>query len=280
MVRIQITDEECTKFRTMLHRIAGIRLAPEKRELVSSRLTPRLLQLGMTSFDEYFRLVASGEHRTELQFVVDLLTTNETYFFRESKHIDFLSREVLPHVPPARMFRAWSAACSTGEEPYTLAMVLAAARGLTGWEIVASDISSRVLEQARNGHYPLARCQHIPPEYLKKYCLKGIDAQEGTLLVDAALRQRVRFLQVNLNATLPALGEFDIIFLRNVLIYFDHDTRRNVLERLLTALRPGGHFIIGHSETLNEVGGRLEQLAPSIYRRPARTAKAHRALAN
>lgn len=269
---LQITEVEFTRFRAMLYRIAGINLTPAKRELVCGRLADRIEKLGMTSFGEYYCLI--GERPAELQRAVDLLTTNETYFFREPKHFDFVRREVLPRTRPKDMFRVWSAACSSGEEPYSLAMMLAEMRGATGWQVVGSDISMRVLDRAHLGLYPLERCQNIPPAYLRKYCLKGIDAMAGMLFVEPAIRHGLRFVQINLNAALPALGQFDLIFLRNVLIYFDLDTRRKVVARLLAVLKPGGHFIIGHSETLNDIGAGLEQVAPSIYRQPTRIDKA------
>jgi chemotaxis protein methyltransferase CheR len=125
-----------------------------------------------------------------------------------------------------------------------------------------------VLQRARTGHYPLERTRHIPASYLKRFCLRGTGEQEGTLLVDRRLRQRVSFAQVNLNAELPRLGTFDVVFLRNVMIYFNGDTKRQVVARVLSVLKPGGHFCIGHSESLNEVSTAVQQLAPSIYRKP------------
>ena len=136
------------------------------------------------------------------------------------------------------------------------------------WEVLGSDISTRVLRRARGGHYPLERTDHIPPAYLKKYCLRGIDAQAGTLLIERQLRQRVRFAQLNLNEALPHLGAFDVIFLRNVMIYFSGDTKRQVVARVLGALKPGGYFCIGHSESLNDISSAVRQAAPSVYRKP------------
>jgi chemotaxis protein methyltransferase CheR len=133
---------------------------------------------------------------------------------------------------------------------------------------VGSDISTRVLQRARIGHYPLERTHHIPQPYLKRFCLKGIESQSGTLLVDRAIRQRVAFTQVNLNETLPNVGTFDMIFLRNVMIYFNGDTKRQVVARILANLKRGGYFCIGHSETLNEITDTLVPVAPSIYRKP------------
>jgi len=162
----------------------------------------------------------------------------------------------------------WSAASSSGEECYSIAMVLADCLGAKNWDVVGSDISKRVLQRARAGHYPLERTRHIPPAYLKRFCLRGTGEQDGTLLVERSLRNRVSFTQVNLNADLPNLGLFDVIFLRNVMIYFNGDTKRQVVARVLAMLKPGGHFCIGHSESLNDINNSVQQLAPSIYLKP------------
>jgi chemotaxis protein methyltransferase CheR len=147
-------------------------------------------------------------------------------------------------------------------------MVLADCIPGGNWEVVGSDISKRVLQRAQRGHYPIERTRHIPLDYLKRYCLRGTGEQEGTLLVDRALRNRVTFAQVNLNEELPGLGQFDVVFLRNVMIYFNGDTKRQVVARVLATLKPRGHFCIGHSESLNDISSAVQQLAPSIYRKP------------
>lgn len=268
MATATLSDQEFGQFQKLLYGIAGIHLSPAKKALVCGRLAKRLNQHRLASYGEYFRLLTSGQHQAELQVAVDLLTTNETYFFREPKHFDFLHHKILPGHNPGRSFRVWSAACSSGEEPYSIAMVLADHLGEAPWEVVATDISSRVLEKARAGHYPMERASGISREHLSRYCLKGVGSQEGALLVERRLRSRVNFMQVNLTRPLPALGEFDLIFLRNVMIYFDLETKRQVVQRLLPLLRPGGHFLIGHSESLNGVVDTLQAIAPAIYRKP------------
>ncbi len=135
-------------------------------------------------------------------------------------------------------------------------------------EIVASDLSTRVLERARSGLYAMERAERIPPDYLRAFCLKGVGRQEGTFMIDRRLRGRIDFRQINLNEQLPRLGEFDVIFLRNVMIYFDVDTKRKVVQRLMAALKPGGHLMIGHSESLNGVCDEPRVVVPSIYRKP------------
>ena len=263
-----ITDTEFGHFQRFIFEAAGITLSSAKKALVSGRLSKRLQAHKLGSFSDYFKLLTSGEDAGEVQTAIDLLTTNETYFFREAKHFELLHSVAKATSTSGQPFRIWSAASSTGEEAYSMAMVLADALPGQPWEVVGSDISTRVLQRARSGHYPLERTQHIPPAYLKRFCLKGIDSQSGTLLVERSLRQRVTFTQVNLNETLPNLGVFDMIFLRNVMIYFNGDTKRQVVARVLGALKRGGHFCIGHSETLNDITDTLVQVAPSMYRKP------------
>lgn len=263
-----ISDREFAQFQSLIHDITGIHLAPAKRALLCGRLAKRLRSRNLKGYGEYFDLVSSGRDPAELETCVNLLTTNETYFFREEKHFDLLREQILPQRQPGSHFRAWSAACSSGEEPHTIAMVLAEILSTNGpWEVFASDISTAVLEKARHGQYPLERARNIPQPLLRKYCLKGIGSQSGTLLVDEALRKRIRFEQINLNATLPRVGEFDVIFLRNVLIYFQLDVKRQVVARLVKQLKPGGWFIVGHSESLNGVSDGLRPIMPSVYRK-------------
>lgn len=264
-----ITDAEFGNFQRFIFDAAGITLSSAKKALVSGRLAKRLQARRLGSFTEYFKLLSSGEDAEEVQTAVDLLTTNETYFFREPKHFELLRDVARDTAVRGQPFRIWSAASSTGEEAYSMAMTLADALPQQPWEVIGSDISTRVLQRARTGHYPLERTRHIPQHYLKRFCLKGIESQTGTLLVERSLRQKVSFTQVNLNAALPThLGTFDMIFLRNVMIYFNGDTKRQVVARILATLKRGGHFCIGHSETLNDITDSLEQVAPSIYRKP------------
>jgi len=246
-------------------------LSQSKKALVAGRLAKRLKHYNLSSYGEYFRLISHKAEAEELQLALDLLTTNETHFFREPKHFDFLRLHVLPTVPPGKTFRVWCAACSSGEEPYSIAMTLA--DGLadgpfgTPWEIVASDISASVLKRARSGHYKMERAGGIPKALLAKYCLKGRGSQQGTFLIEQSLLGRVQFMQINLNASLPKIGEFDMIFLRNVMIYFSMDTKCQVVARMLPLLKPGGFFIVSHSESLNGITDRLKVLTPSIYRK-------------
>lgn len=263
-----ITTEEFEHFRRLIYDHAGIALTPEKKVMVASRLAKRLDHYGLSTYSQYFQLATSSEHPHEFQTLVNILTTNETYFFREPKHFEFFRDEILK---PWRgdHFRIWSAASSTGEEAYSLAMVMAENLGMRSWEVFASDLNTRVLDLARSGVYLQDRLEHMDKVFLEKYCLKGVRSHEGFFRVDTKIRSRVRFEQVNLKSPLPpAMGKFEVIFLRNVLIYFDQDTKKQVVERLATALRPGGYFIISHSESLHRVTDQLQLIKPSIYRKP------------
>jgi chemotaxis protein methyltransferase CheR len=265
---VAIQEKELAQFRDLIYRIAGISMSPAKNSLVVSRLAKRLTHYGLTSYGEYFQLITTANKELELQMAVDLLTTNETHFFREPKHFDFLQQHILPIRKPGKTFRIWSAACSSGEEAYSIAMLLDAVLGSVPWEVVASDLSSRVLVKARNGLYPIDAMLKIPPLYLSKYCLKGTGSQEGALLIERKLRERVQFKQHNLTDKPPKIGEFDVIFLRNVMIYFNQDTKRQVVSSLMSLLRPGGHFFVGHSETLNGITKDLRLVQPAIYLKP------------
>lgn len=262
-----LTDKEFEQFRSMIYSRAGISMSDAKRTLVAGRLAKRVKLHGLRSYGDYYKRITGGD-AAELQIAIDLLTTNETHFFREPKHFEFLRSKVLPHHRPGRPFRVWSAASSSGEEPYSIAMLLADSLGTAAWEVVGSDISTRVLDRARRGHYPMERLEEIPRPYLTRFCLKGVGAQEGTLLISRELRERVQFQQVNLIEPLPKLGEFDVIFLRNVMIYFDQETKVSLVSRMLPLLRPGGHFLISHSESLNGISSAYEVVAPAIYRKP------------
>ncbi|MDY7572745.1 protein-glutamate O-methyltransferase CheR [Actimicrobium sp. CCI2.3] len=263
-----ITDQEFGQFQRFIFDAAGITLSASKKALVSGRLAKRLAHYQLDSYGAYYQLLGNRQKPEEVQLAIDLLTTNETYFFREPAHFDFLRARALAAVGRGQPFRVWSAASSTGEEAYSMAMVLADSLASTPWEVFGSDISSSVLHGARSGHYSMQRTDHIPPVYLTRYCLKGGGNHAGTLLIDRAIRNKVRFAQVNLNDQLPEMGLFDVIFLRNVMIYFSDDTKRDVVARVLSKLRPGGHFCIGHSESLNDITSAVETLSPSIYRKP------------
>lgn len=260
-------DADFAAIREFVLRRAGINLSEGKRALVTGRLDRRLREIGCPSYAEYLERIGSGElvPGSEAQVALDLLTTNETYFFREQKHFDFLRDRVLPeaHQP----LRIWSAACSSGEEPYSIAMLLADELGRSPWSVFASDVSSRVLARARLGQYPMERADRIPQHLLRAYCLRGIGSKQGWFAVAKQLRERIEFRAVNLIERLPEIGPFDVVFLRNVMIYFDQETKRGVCKRLLARIRSGGYLFVGHSESLHGMCEELQPVSPSIYRR-------------
>jgi chemotaxis protein methyltransferase CheR len=265
----KITDTEFSCFQRLLYDTAGIYLPPAKKILVAGRLDKRRRHYRFKSFIEYYRLVTSGNDSKEFQIMLDSLTTNETYFFREPSHFEFLGNELRSKRKHAsnETIKIWSAACSSGEEVYSLAMVSAEILGTLPWKVMGSDINQAVLQHARKGHYSMDRTSGIDQELLHKYCLKGRRSQAGTFLVGDKLKQHTRFTQINLKNSLPCMGQFDSIFLRNVLIYFDSKTKKDVVSRIVSSLKPGGLFFISHSENLHGIDTRLKMIRPSVYRK-------------
>jgi len=259
----QLSEPEFKGFRQLLLAESGIQLSDVKRSLVVGRLAKRLAALEIERFKDYLSLIQRDLQ--ERRIAINLLTTNETYFFREPAHFEFLAQHVAPLLKQVRQPRIWCGASSTGEEPYTIAMVLADALGHTRFEVLASDINTTVLDTARRAIYPIADAQSLPKAVRMKHCLKGVGSQEGYFQVSPAIRACVQFEVINLNAPLPALGEFDVIFLRNVMIYFGLETKQKLLQRLVPLLRPGGHFFISHSESLHGVSTALSAVRPSVY---------------
>lgn len=264
-----VSERAYKVIREFIYAEAGIDLGPTKQMLVSARLTKRLRHHKLESFDAYANyLVSRNPGDAERQMAIDLLTTNETYFFREPEHLEILEREVLVNHPKDRRFRLWSAASSSGEEAYSIAMILDDYFGdWMNWEILGSDISSRIIRKARKGLYQCHRIDAIPKRYLKKYCMKGKGEFDGFLLVDKNLRSKTHFSELNLIRPLPNLGYFDVIFLRNVLIYFDNQTKEKIIRSLASVLRLGGILFIGHSESLKGMDLPLKLVGPTTYQK-------------
>ncbi|WP_034295687.1 protein-glutamate O-methyltransferase CheR [Herbaspirillum sp. RV1423] len=267
---LDVSDQEMLLFQQLFREHIGLYLPFSKKALLCSRLSRRLGELSMSSMQEYYSLISLPQEEAERQRAIDLITTNETYFFREQKHFDALRDDILPEMQSPHPLKVWSAACSTGEEAYSTAMLLDRHRSHQPWSIFASDISQRVLSFARRGLYPMMRGEHIPPEYLARYCLCGTGEYEGHFLIDQKIRKRVVFEQRNLLSLPSDMDEqFDIVFLRNVIIYFDFPTKVSVLQSVINKVRPGGWLIVGHSESLHGMPLDLQMQAPSIYRRPS-----------
>lgn len=259
------SDKEFQLFQQLIESKLGIFLPPQKKALLSNRLWKRLTACNMKGFEEYYRYIQSPQGKGELSLALELITTNETYFFREQKHFDYLRDEILPKLKPGNNFRVWSAAASTGEEPYSIAMLLAD-RCQNTWELLCSDVNRKVIEQAKVGIYPEMRIKNIPPEYLRRFCRKGVGPQEGNARVIADLRQAVQFFTLNLHEDFPDLGKFDLVFLRNVLIYFENENKTKILERIAATLKPDGILFVGHSESLHGISDRFSQLRPAVYK--------------
>jgi len=261
----KITDKEFKTFQKFIYDEAGINMADSKKQLVLNRLSKRLRHYNISKFRDYFDLVHEPVNKEEKQLLIDLLTTNETYFFREPQHFEYIEAEILSSFRGGK-FRCWSAACSNGAEPYTLSMVIDNKLGRGRWEMLATDISARVLNEARLATYQIQEAEKIPTELLHKYCLKGVRSQQGVMMIDSALRNKINFQHMNLNGRIPEVGKFDLILLRNIMIYFDLETKIKLVNELISRLHPGGYLIIGHSETLNAVNNKLKMIKPSVYR--------------
>jgi chemotaxis protein methyltransferase CheR len=253
--------------REFIYNEAGIYLGDSKQMLVGSRLNKRLRHYQLDSYDQYADLLLNNKG-IERQMAIDLLTTNETYFFRETEHFVAFKKLVLENHPHNRMFRLWSAASSSGEEAYSLAMVLDDFFGDRGkWEVFGSDINSLVIKKAKLALYQCNRIDAIPQEFLRKYCLKGEGEYEGFLLIDKKLQSKTSFAEINLTKPLPEVGLFDVIFLRNVLIYFDAKTKEKIIRSLISKLRPKGLLFIGHSESLKSMDLPIDLIGPTTYQK-------------
>jgi chemotaxis protein methyltransferase CheR len=242
-----------------------------KKPLILSRLSSRIQKLGLSSFREYIALLEDESQAAEFQMAVDLLTTNETYFFREPKHYELLEKDLANRKSKAPI-SIWSAASSFGDEAYSTAMLLTdmqiAGRIGPDWSILATDISHRALLSAKEAVYPQDRLRAVSPERLRRYCLRGEGPAEGQSMLQDKIRSRVKFGQLNLCKPISGLGPFDVIFLRNVLIYFDVPTKREVVDRVLAALKPGGLFFLGTAEGRVACDTPMLTVQPGAFRKP------------
>jgi chemotaxis protein methyltransferase CheR len=267
------TASEFERFRDLIRGSSGIHLSGSKKALLYGRLSRRIRDLGLRSFGAYYARVQ--QDTAEHERMIDRITTNETRFFREPKQFAYLEETLLPRWIDAanagrrpREIRAWSAGCSSGEEPYSLAMTLID-RLRDGWniEVLATDISTRILEAARQATWSMDCAKEIPTRLLKRFMLQGVGAQAGRLRAGPELRQVVRVERFNLNDDASAIGNrFDLIFCRNVLIYFDHEHKQSVVRRLASRLSEGGHLFVGHAEGIQGVPA-LACAQPTIYAR-------------
>ncbi|TXH87520.1 MAG: SAM-dependent methyltransferase [Rhodoferax sp.] len=272
MAALPFSDREFKVIADIMYEAAGLSFNDSKKSLIHSRLSPRIHKLGLQSFADYIEILGDETQGAEFQMAVDLLTTNETYFFREPKHYDLLQQEFATY-GPSRSLHVWSAASSFGDEAYSTAMLMAdmQMRGQigAGWSILATDISHRVLLSAKEGVFPEDRLRAVSPERLRRYCLRGEGPSQGQVLVQDKIRQKVQFGQLNLCKPFDGLGPFDVVFLRNVLIYFDPPTKTDVVDRVLATLKPGGLFFLGTAEGRVPCKTPITPVIPGAFRKNA-----------
>jgi chemotaxis protein methyltransferase CheR len=269
---VLMTEGEFALLQALVHRESGIWLAPAKRAMLSARLARRLRELGLRSYAAYYR--RAREDAGETERMLDCVCTNKTSFFRERRHFAFLEEVVFPQLcrrhEVDRRIRAWSAGCSTGEEPYSLAMhLLWHFPPEEGWQVTieGTDLSTTALRAAATGCWSVEKAGDIPSPYLRRFMLRGVGRREGVMRAGPEIRDRVRFARLNLKD--PDYGwrqSFDLVFCRNVLIYFDLATRVDVLRRVARHVDAGGYVFLGHAETATGVAGVLRQVRPTVYR--------------
>ena len=266
-----LSERTFKRISAIMYESIGLVLSDAKRSLVTSRLGARLQRLGLSKYEDYVDLIESESGAAEFQMAVDLLTTNETYFFREPQHYELLERDIITQ-RSREPLAVWSAASSFGDEAYSIAILLSDLQKKgqchSGWTILGTDISHRVLISAKEAVFPTDRFRHVSPERMRNYCLRGEGPAEGQVMLQRKLRDRVKFGQLNLCRPFPNLGLFDIIFLRNVLIYFDTETRKSVISNVLDCLKPGGLFFVGTAEGRIQGMEKLTPLITGAFRKP------------
>jgi chemotaxis protein methyltransferase CheR len=266
-----ITREEFQRFRTLIYDESGIALSDQKQSLLASRLSKRLRDLGLQTFSDYYTHVTGDPSRDEFTRMLDLISTNKTDFFREPKHFEFLRDRILPDLAETKRVRIWSSACSTGEEPYTIAMTLyEGVPDPARWDfkILASDLSTRVLAKAAAGVYDEERFRDVPAAVLQRHFLRGRGERAGVYKVKPHLAEMIRFRRLNLmDEQFPIKTPLDLVFCRNVMIYFDRPTQERLVNKFHRYLKPGGYLFIGHSESLQWVEHPFTSVAPTIYRK-------------
>ncbi|MGN7611667.1 CheR family methyltransferase [Magnetococcales bacterium HHB-1] len=272
-----LSEKDFQRLSRFIYENLGIMMPSSKKTMLSARLQKRLRILKMDSFAEYVDWVLDPKRAgEELVNFIDIVTTNKTDFFREADHFSYLSETAIPELIKTtgagvkRRFLIWSAACSSGEEPYTMAIVLKeyeAKHGRFDSQILATDLSTRVLQKGKLGVYAQDKVAVVPMEYKKKYMLRSKDRSKGLVRMSKTLRQMIRFQRLNFMDNDYGLREkMDIIFCRNAIIYFDRPTTEAIINKFCRYLQPGGYLFIGHSETLNDLNTPLVQVAPTIYR--------------
>jgi chemotaxis protein methyltransferase CheR len=275
LITSELTPEQFTRISALLYRVCGIALRPGKESLVRARLVKRLAALGLDSFDAYLAYLDQDTSGRELVTMVDALTTNKTNFFREAQHFDYLRQRLIPQVRAVpRPLRFWSAGCSSGEEPYTLAIVLREELPDVDHRdirILATDISTRILAVARQAVYEQETLRDLPNTVLQRYFTLVRQEPAPAYQVKESVRSMVRLARLNLMEQWPMTGPFEVIFCRNVMIYFDKKTQERLVQRFWDLLAPGGHLFIGHSEGLTAGRHAFRYVQPAVYIKTAGT---------
>jgi chemotaxis protein methyltransferase CheR len=263
---------EFRKIQSLTYQVAGIDLREGKEALVAARLNKRMRELGLSDVSSYLHLVEADRTGLELIALIDALTTNFTSFLREPQHFEFLRSVILPALAARDSIRIWSAGCSTGEEPYSILFHLAQSleRGrLAGVELLATDISTRALGVASSGIYPVDRMRELPEAWHKRFFQRGVGEHEGMVRVREEWRSRIHFRRLNLMEEFSSVPVTNVIFCRNVMIYFDKPTQQKLVRRFAERLEPGGWLLIGHSEGLMGMEHELSYVMPAVYRKPS-----------
>ncbi len=275
VLNIQLSDSDFTRLSNFIYSNYGIKLPISKKIMLQSRLLARLKANNMDSYKEYCDFVLSGKSdESEIVHMIDLISTNKTDFYRESAHFDFMKQVTLPEFlenNSGKPMTVWSSASSSGEEAYTISMVISEfleGKKKFDFSVFGTDISTRMLEKASLGIYPLERVDDIPLSQKKKYLLKGKDTEKPMVRIIPELRAKTKFERLNLmDNSYNVPKEFDIIFCRNVLIYFDRETQEKVINKLCMHLKKGGYFFLGHSESVSGINVPLKQIKPTIFER-------------
>lgn len=266
---LKLSSQQFDKISRLVYQISGIDLHEGKEELVKARLIKRLRHLKIYDFNQYLKYITSDKTGTEIAAMVDILTTNKTNFFREPEHLDFLKDKIIP-TWDKRPVRIWSAGCSSGEEPYSIAMVLnEAIRDIhhRDIKILATDISDRMMEKAREGIYEEEHLKSMSAHLRQKYFQKVRIGSGYKYKSDSKLQSLISFAKLNLMESWPMRGPFDIIFCRNVMIYFDKPTQESLIQRFWTLLRDEGFLLVGHSESLSFMSHEYRYIKPAVYQK-------------
>ena len=265
-MKISLSDKEFLELKAIIYKESGIQTQDKQRENLEYKLSSRVLKYKLNTFREYHKLLV--KNKEEIQAMINTVTTNETYFFREQKHFDFLKKSILPKIK-YETFRCWSAAGSNGAEAYSIAMLVKEnLSAYKNFEVISSDINEKVLSLAKKGIYPIKFAKKIPLDFLQKYCKKGKNDNAGSFKISQKLQQNISFKHINLMQPIEKnIGMFDLIFLRNMIIYFEDKDKKIIVENVIKQLKDGGYLFMGHSESLHRVTDKVIQITPSIYQK-------------